>query len=255
MKQFLKNTYLVLVYVFFYLPIAVLILYSFNDAQYSMAWQGFTLDWYKQLLTNSNLLNAAVRSVTLAFLAATIATAIGTLGSISLYRCRFPGKRLLYGLIFILILIPDILMGIALLIAFNLTLIPLGFTSLLLAHITLCIPFVVLTIHSRMELLDQNLFEAARDLGASEWRILFQITLPLLFPAILAAFLLSFTLSLDDVMISYFVAGPSYEILPLKIYSLVRSGLKPEVNAICAILFALTLFLILCAQYFLRKTI
>lgn len=253
MKKLLRNSYLSLIYLFFYIPLGVLILYSFNDAHYSLLWQGFTLEWYKTLFKNTDLWIAAGHSLVLGIFAASIATVIGTLASISLYRYRFFGKNLLHGLIFILILAPDIILGIALLILFNLTDISLGFISLLIAHITFCIPFVVVTVYSRITSLDKYLFEAAQDLGASDLRIIGRIIIPLLWPALLAAFLLSFTLSFDDVIVSYFVAGPSFEILPLKIYSLVRSGIKPEINALCTIIFAITITLVMLAHLTLRK--
>ena len=252
-KSFAKQGYLALIYLFFYFPIFVLIVYSFNDAQFSMQWHGFTTDWYQSLFADSYVWQSAIRSLFLAITAASIATLIGTFASINLFRYQFFAKNYLYGLIFMLILVPDIILGISLLILFNLAYIPLGFFSLLIAHITFCIPFVVLTLYSRFYNIDSNLVHAARDLGASEWQIYRKILLPLLAPAILAAFLLSFTLSLDDVVISYFVAGPSYEILPLKIFSMVRSGVNPEINALCSLLFIVTLILVIIAHYFLYK--
>ncbi|MEO8964588.1 MAG: ABC transporter permease subunit, partial [Gammaproteobacteria bacterium] len=163
------------------------------------------------------------------------------------------GRNVLYGLIFILILSPDIVMGISLLILFSLVKVSLGFWSLLLAHITFCIPFVVITVYSRIVSFDQYIFEAAKDLGATDTVIFTRVILPLLWPALLAGWLLSFTLSLDDVIISYFVAGPDFEILPLKIYSMVRLGVKPEINALCSVTFLLTLVLIIFSQLSLRK--
>jgi spermidine/putrescine transport system permease protein len=194
-----------------------------------------------------------LHSVILGFFAASIAMCIGSLAAISLYRYKFFGRQFLYGLIFILILAPDIVMGISLLILFNITEIPLGFWSLLLAHTTFCIPFVVVTVYSRIVSFDQYIFEAAKDLGATDTMIFTRVILPLLWPALLAGWLLSFTLSLDDVIISYFVAGPDFEILPLKIYSMVRLGVKPEINALCAVTFLLTLVLIVISQISLRK--
>jgi spermidine/putrescine transport system permease protein len=155
--------------------------------------------------------------------------------------------------IFILILSPDIVMGISLLILFSMLNVPLGFWSLLLAHVTFCIPFVVVTVYSRIMSFDEYIFEAAKDLGAKDAVILSRIILPLLWPALFAGWLLSFTLSIDDVIISYFVAGPDFEILPLKIYSLVRLGVKPEINALCTVTFGLTLLLITLSQIISRK--
>lgn len=245
--------YLTLVYLFFYIPIIILIIYSFNEAQYSLLWHGYSLRWYQELFADKDLWIAVWHSVVLGVLAATTATCIGSLTAISLYRYLFHGRQLLYGLIFILILTPDIVMGISLLILFSFIKISLGFWSLLLAHITFCIPFVVVTVYSRMASFDEYIFEAAKDLGANDVIIFLRIILPLLWPAMLAGWLLSFTLSLDDVIISYFVTGPGFEILPLKIYSMVRLGVKPEINALCAVTFILTLLLVVLSQCVMRK--
>lgn len=248
-----SSLYLTLIYLFFYIPIIVLIIYSFNKAQYSLVWQGFTLQWYSQLFADGDLWLATWRSFFLGIAAATIATTIGSLAAINLYRYRFWGKNVLKGLVFILILSPEIVTGASLLILFTLMQLPLGFTSLLLAHISFCIPFVIVTTYTRLVSFDVYIFEAAKDLGANDWTIFKRIVLPLLWPALFASWLLSFTLSLDDVIISYFVSGPEFQILPLKIYSMVRGGIKPEINALCSVLFAVTLTLIISSQLALRK--
>jgi spermidine/putrescine transport system permease protein len=253
MKKLPMTSYLTAIYLFFYIPIIVLIIYSFNNAQYSLVWHGFSFRWYQELLTDSDLWIAVSHSLILGISAASIATCVGGLTAISLYRYDFFGRQFLYGLIFLLILSPDIVMGISLLILFSFLKITLGFWSLLLAHITFCIPFVAITVYSRIASFDEYIFEAAKDLGAKDWVILTRVILPLLWPALLAGWLLSFTLSIDDVIISYFVAGPDFEILPLKIYSMVRLGVKPEINALCAVTFALTLFFVLLSQLMLRK--
>jgi spermidine/putrescine transport system permease protein len=253
LKRTAQFMYLLLVYGFLYFPIVVLIIYSFNDSKYSLTWQGFTWHWYTSLLINSELLQVAFNSITIALLSATTATVIGTTGAVALYRYQFFGKPLLNSLIFILIMAPDIVMGISLLILFVSLQLQLGFWTLLMAHITFCIPFVVVTVLSRISGFDINLIEAAKDLGANEFQIFARVLLPLLMPAVIAGWLLSFTLSLDDVIISFFVTGPTFEILPLKIYSMVRLGVKPEVNALCTVMFGLTLILVLIAQILLRE--
>jgi len=253
MRKLPAALYISAVLLFFYLPIFVLIVYSFNNAQYSLIWHGASTRWYKELLADRDLWIAVYHSLTLGFFAATIAMCIGALTAITLFRYDFRGRQLLSGLIFILILSPDIVMGISLLILFSLVGISLGFWSLLLAHITFCVPFVVVTVYSRIVSFDEYIFEAAKDLGATDTMIFTRVILPLLWPALLAGWLLSLTLSLDDVIISYFVAGPDFEILPLKIYSMVRSGVKPEINALCAVTFILTLSLVLISQLVLRK--
>ena len=249
----MRKAYLTLIYLFFYLPILVLIIYSFNDAQYSLVWQGFTWRWYSELFSDSDLWMATWHSFMLGVTCVTIATGIGMLAAVSLYRYRFAGRNLLNGLVFILILSPEIVMGAALLILFSFLQMPLGFFSLLLAHVSFCIPFVIVTTYSRLISFDKNIFEAAKDLGASDWVIFSRIILPLLWPALFASWLLSFTLSLDDVIISYFVAGHEFQILPLQIYSMVRSGVKPEINALCTVLFAVTLTLVVLSQLALKK--
>jgi spermidine/putrescine transport system permease protein len=253
MKQLPVNSYLTAIYLFFYIPIICLIVYSFNNAQYSLVWHGFSMRWYQELFSDSDLWISVWHSIVLGVSAATIAMCVGGLTAITMYRYDFFGRRLLFGLIFILILSPDIVMGISLLILFSLMKVTLGFWSLLLAHITFCIPFVVVTVYSRIVSFDEYIFEAAKDLGAKDSVILSRIILPLLWPALLSGWLLSFTLSIDDVMISYFVAGPDFEILPLKIYSMVRLGVKPEINALCTVTFGLTLLLVALSQLVLRK--
>lgn len=253
MSRLWRGGYLGLIYLFFYLPIAILIVFSFNDSKYRLTWQGFSWRWYEALFNNEELLQVALNSVTLAFISATLATLMGTLAAVVLYRYRFFGKRLLHGLLYIVIMSPDIVMGISLLILFVSLNMPLGFWTLLLAHVTFCLPFVVVTVYGRLSGFDESMVEAARDLGAGEWLTFRKILLPLLMPAVIAGWLLSFTLSMDDVIISFFVTGPEFEILPLKIYSMVRVGVKPEVNALCTLMFGLTLILILIAHLLLKE--
>jgi spermidine/putrescine transport system permease protein len=248
-----KPLYLSLVYFFLYFPVIVLIIFSFNNATFSGFWQGFTWRWYQQLFHDSSLLTIALHSVIIATLASSAAVFIGTLGAIALFKYRFFGRTSLYLLIFSLIIVPDLVLAIALLLLFHEAHLSLGFTSLLLAHITFCVPFVFVTIYSRLSTLNRNLFEAAKDLGASDFIIATKIMLPLLLPALIAGWLLSFTLSLDDVMISFFVSGPSYQILPLYIFSHVRVGVTPELNALCSLILIATVIFAIIAQGCLRK--
>jgi len=249
----MKKTYLSLIYLFFYIPIFILVIYSFNNTQYSLLWHGFTWRWYGELFSDSDLWISTWHSFFLGISSATVATIVGMLAAVSLYRYRFVGRNFMNGLVFILILSPEIVTGASLLILFTMLQVHLGFLSLLLAHISFCIPFVIVTTYSRLVSFDKNIFEAAKDLGANDWVIFMRIILPLLWPALFAGWLLSFTLSLDDVIISYFVAGPEFQILPLQIYSMVRSGIKPEINALCSVLFCVTLTLIVSSQLALRK--
>jgi spermidine/putrescine transport system permease protein len=237
------------VYTLLYLPMIILVIYSFNQATYSMEWSGFTLDWYRNLFDDDSLWEVTLNSFSVATVSATLATTLGTIATVGLYRYRFFGRNILYGLTTILITSPDIVMAISLLVLFVSLNIPLGFESLLLSHVTFCLPFVIVTVYGRFSGFDQNILEAAKDLGATDLQAFRLILLPLLMPGILAAWLLSFTLSLDDVIISFFVTGPGFEILPLKIYSMVRMGVKPEINALCTIMFSLTLLLVWGAQH------
>ncbi len=245
--QRLAKIWMWLVYVFLYAPILIVIIYSFNTARYSTDWRGFTLKWYAVLADNKLLLDAALNSLSAATVVATLATILGVIAAIALRRYRFVGRKLLHGSIFVLTVSPDIVMGISLLIFFILLKVELGFATLVVSHITLCLPFVTLTVLARMAEFDESLVEAARDLGATEWQAFHWVILPLIMPAVLAGWLLAFTLSMDDVLISFFVTGSSFEVLPLKIYSMVRLGMKPDVNALSAVMFGVTVLLVFSA--------
>jgi spermidine/putrescine transport system permease protein len=249
----LRTVYLWLVYGFLYLPMAVLVAYSFNASKYGTRWEGLTLQWYESLARDAGLLDAALNSLTVAVLAATTGTAIGTLGAIGLQRYRFYGRSFWQGLLLVTLMSPDIVMGVSLLVLFIALHVQLGFWSLLLAHTTFCLPFVTVTVLARLKDFDQRLIEAAEDLGATEGRALRSVILPLTLPAIAAGWLLSFTLSLDDVVVSFFVTGPTFEVLPLRIYSMVRLGVKPEVNAMATLLFLVSLGLVSASQALLSR--
>lgn len=249
----MRKVYASFIYFLLYLPISVLIIYSFNSSKYSVEWKGFTLKWYESLLNQSALLEAAWHSISVAFVSAIIATILGTLGALTLYRYDFFGKKFMQSLVYVLIMSPEIVMGISLLMLFVFVSLPLGFFTLLIAHITFCLPFVIVTVMARLNGFDKNIIEAAKDLGASEFTTFKSIILPNVIPAIVSGFLLSLTLSFDDVVISFFVTGPDYEILPLKIYSMVRLGVKPEINALCTIMFIFTLIMILFSQILIKE--
>lgn len=249
MNKYVRSSYLILCYAFLYVPLFVLIAYSFFQAPPQT---GLTMQWYQALLQDPNLLTVAGNSLLVAVVASTVATVFGTLAAVVLRRYRFMGRQLLSNALFSLIIFPDLVLGISLLLWLHLLHFPLGFLTLAIGHITLCLPFVTIMINSRLLDLDHSLFEAGRDLGASEWTILRRIILPLLLPAIVGAWLMCFTLSMDDVIISFFLTGPSFNVLPLYIYSLVRLGVTPEINALCSIIFFVTLILILIAQWRVR---
>ena len=253
MSRLLRNAFMFVVYAYLYIPIIILVTNSFNEDRYGLSWKGFSWNWYERLFNNDTLIQAAFHSVTIAFFAATLATIVGGLTAIALYRYRFRGKQAVSGMLFIVMMSPDIVMAVSLLALFMVVGISLGFWSLLLAHVTFCLPYVTVTIFSRLNGFDSRMLEAAKDLGASEVTILRKIILPLALPAVVSGWLLSFTISLDDVVVSSFVSGVSYEILPLRIFSLVKTGVTPEVNALATIMIVLSLALVILSQLITRK--
>ncbi len=253
MGSIMAKGYLGLIYALLYIPIIVLVVMSFNKSKIGYNWGGFSLKWYESLFNNQAMLDAFWHSIVLGLVAATVSTLIGTLTALALHRYKFRGKGLLNGLLFVLMMSPEIVLAISLLALFLLVGLQLGFVSLLLAHITFCLPFVVITVFARLSSLDERLMEAARDLGANESTMVRTVLIPVILPAVMAGWLLAFTLSLDDVVVSTFVTGPSYEILPLRIYSMVRVGLKPEVNAIGTLLLVASLILVIISQLLLRR--
>lgn len=256
MKSLLQKLYLLLVYLFLYIPLLVLIVYSLNSARYSLVWQGFSTQWYQELFHDHALWGAFFNSVLLGVSASLLATVIGFLACVHLFLNKAASHyKTLFFLLLLLVIIPDLVLGVALLLFFNISAIPLGFSSLLIAHITFCIPFVVLTINTRIHTIDPNIYYSALDLGASRQKALTRVLLPLLWPAVLSAFLLCFTMSFDDVIISYFVAGPDFNILPLTIYSLVRAGVTPELNALCSITLLISMLLVATSHLMARKSL
>jgi spermidine/putrescine transport system permease protein len=250
--RLLRSGFMLIIYAYLYIPIIILIVNSFNQSRFGINWNGFTWQWYQKLMNNDTLIQAALHSLTISVVAATFSTLIGFFTAIALFRYRFYGKKFVGGMLFIVMMSPDIVMAISLLALFSLVGMTLGFWSLLFAHITFCLPFVVVTVYSRLKGFDVKMLEAAKDLGASEWTILAKIILPIAMPAVAAGWLLSFTLSMDDVVVSSFVTGPDYEILPLKIYSMVKMSVSPEVNALATIMLVLSLLLVIASQIILR---
>lgn len=251
----LIRLYPIFIYIFLYFPIIVLIVYSFNSSKYGTSWHGLTLEWYRKLYSNSLLIGSTKNSFVVAALSASIATLIGTISALGLYSYRFKGRKIFSSIVYVLAISPDIIMGISLLILFNLISINLGFYSLLLAHITLNLPFVIIIVISRLKTFNKNLINAARDLGAGEWTIFTRIILPLILPSVISGWLLAFTLSLDDVVISFFVTGPNFEVLPLTLFSMAHLGIKSEINALCTVIFAVTLVLIFISHFIFRRKI
>ncbi|MBL8481281.1 MAG: ABC transporter permease [Rhodocyclaceae bacterium] len=240
-------------YAFLYLPLAVVVLFSFNDSELNASWVGYTTRWYRVLANDTDMLQAAANSLFIALAASTAATVLGTMAGIAMQRWRPP---LLAFLVLTPVAMPEILLGVSLLLFFRQVLdLTLGLFSILAAHVTFSTGFVAIIVRARLAGMDDSLFEAARDLGATPWQSFVRITLPLILPGIIAGFLMSFTLSIDDFVITFFVAGVGVTTLPLQIYSMIKVAVTPEVNAVSTLLMALTLSLIVLAARFAPETL
>lgn len=244
MKKYLENFYILLVLMFLFLPIGILILFSFNTSRLNIVFEGFTLDWYVSLFQNRTLLEALKNTLIVAFTSTIVSTIIGTISAYGLHKYSFKGKDIVNELIYIPVVIPEIVLGIALLSIYTLFKMELGMFTLILAHICFCIPFVIISVRSTLDNLDPNLEQAASDLGASKFDTFFRIIIPMLMPGILSGAELALTLSLDDVVISYFTAGPGSNTLPLQVYSMIKTGVTPDVNALITIML-LVIFILL----------
>ncbi|MDR4493201.1 MAG: ABC transporter permease [Nitrospirales bacterium] len=232
--MFILNSVAVLC--FLYLPVAVLIVLSFNDSQMGVTWQGFSLRWYDKLFHNPAFLDAMINSLIIALASTGMSLLLGVGTAIGMERLR--GRAVSFinmGLVLPLV-IPEILLGVALLMMFVLIRMPLGFLTIMLGHGVFSLPLTIVIIRARLRKLDPTWEDAARDLGADSWRVLTHVTLPLLKPAIVGAALLAFTVSLDDFVVTFFVAGPGSTTLPLKVFSMIKTGMTPEINALSALL-------------------
>jgi spermidine/putrescine transport system permease protein len=232
-------------YAFLYIPLVIVVVYSFNNSRLNAEWVGFTLDWYRKLAHNEEMLAAAGNSLLIALVASLVSTALGTMAGVAMYRYRL---RLLPVLVLTPIAIPEILMGVALLIFFVLLNFTLGLVSVALAHIAFCVGFVAIVVRSRLAGMDESLTEAARDCGATPLEAFRYVTLPLIMPGVIAGALMAFTLSIDDFVITFFTAGAGTVTLPLQIYSMIKIAVTPEVNAVSTLLMLLTLALIIIAS-------
>ena len=236
----LNATALTLGFAFLYVPILVLVVYSFNASRLVTVWGGFSTVWYVALFRNEALLDAAWVTLRIALLTATLATVLGTLAAIALVRYgRFRGRTLFTGMVYAPMVMPEVITGLSLLLLFVAVGLDRGFWTVTLAHTTFALCFVTVLVQSRLVTFDRSLEEAAMDLGATPLRTFVSVTLPLIAPAIVAGFLLAFTLSLDDLVIASFTSGPGATTLPMRIYSQVRLGVTPEINAASTILIGL----------------
>jgi putrescine transport system permease protein len=240
---------------FLYLPIAILVIYSFNASQLVTVWGGWSLRWYVELLSDRAMLEAAFTSLTIAMLSATIATVLGTLAAIALTRFgRFRGRLLFSGMTYAPLVMPEVITGLSLLLLFVAVDWDRGFWTVTVAHTTLTMCFVTVVVQSRLVTFDMSLEEAAMDLGCPPLRTFLTVTLPLIAPAVAAGWMLAFTLSLDDLVIASFTTGPGATTLPIRIYSQVRLGVKPEINAISTILIAVVGLGLIAASLLTRRS-
>ncbi|MEA5578750.1 ABC transporter permease [Anabaena sp. UHCC 0451] len=223
-----------------YLPIMVLGFYSFNQSPYSATWQGFTLEWYQKLFTDTRIFSAVNNSLIVAFSAVAVSSVLGTLMAVGLARYNFPGKKLYQGISYLPLLIPDVAIAVATLVCLAAFAIPLSLWTIVAAHIVFCLAYIGLVVSARLQNLDPHLEEAALDLGATPIQAFIKVVLPQLMPGIVSGCLLAFVLSLDDFLISSFTAGSGSNTLPMEIFSRIRTGVKPDINALSVMLISIT---------------
>lgn len=238
------NTYIVFLLLLMYIPIVIVVVYSFNSSKIDARWSGFTLDWYIKLFKNRSLMEALKNSFIVAILSCAVSAVIGTIGAVGMARVNFKTKGMIESIATLPIMIPEIILGMVFLAFFSFIKLPFGMLTLILAHTAFCIPYIFIIVKGRLVGIDKSIGEAARDLGASEIRMFFDITLPLILPAVLSGTLLAFAMSLDDVVISFFVTGAKTNTLPIKIYSQIKMGVTPEINALCTLMLIFTFILI-----------
>ncbi len=244
-KPKLSHLYLGLITCLIYLPIALVIVYSFNESKISSIWGGFSLKWYEELFRDSEMFEALINSIVLALSSSFAAAIIGTLGAFGFSKIKTKTKKPIEILTMLPLMIPEIILAMVFLVFFALIGLPFGMTTLIIGHTTFCIPYIYMLVKARLVGMDKSLVEASKDLGASAPRAFFDITLPLLLPAIVSGMLLSFAMSFDDVIISLFVTGVNVNTLPIKVYTQLRTGITPEINALCTLMLAITLLFVI----------
>ncbi|MBQ1986295.1 MAG: ABC transporter permease [Clostridia bacterium] len=239
----LPNIYLGLILALMYVPIVLVIIYSFNESKISSVWDGFSLKWYVDLFKDESMFEALLNSIILGLSSSLAAAVIGTLGAVGSSKVELKGKGIVEYISTLPIMIPEIILGMVFMAFFSLIGLPFGMTTLIIAHTAFCIPYVFMMVKARLVGMDKSLEEAAQDLGASKIRTFFDIILPLIIPAIASGMLLSFAMSFDDVIISVFVTGVNSNTLPLKIYSQLKTGVTPKINALCTLMFFVTVLI------------
>lgn len=249
----LSSTVMALAVAFLFLPLGVTVFYSFNAAK-GMVWDGFSIRWYEKLFLDSDKLWTSFgNSIIIAFTSALMATVVGTLASIGLNWYKFPGKTYIQTLSFLPMVLPEVIIGISMLIFFSAVNLPLGMLTIFIAHTTFCLPFVFLMVTARLDEFDYSIIEAARDLGANERQTLFKVIIPAVMPGILSAFLMSITMSLEDFVITFFVSGPGSTTLPLYVFSMVRYGISPVINALSFVMILGTMVIAFFLRNFLKN--
>lgn len=231
-----SNLYLAIVMLITYLPLLLVVVFSFNDSKLTVGWKGFTLRWYEALFQDAALMEALGNSVLLGVLSCLFAAVIGTLGAIGMARVHFKTKGMMEYMSTIPMIVPEIILAMAFMAFFSTLGLPFGMVTLVIAHTAFCIPYVFMMVKARLVGIDKSLEEAARDLGASPARTFWDITLPLIMPAVLSGCILAFAMSFDDVVISLFVTGPTLSTLPIKVYTQLKTGVTPEINALCTVI-------------------
>lgn len=238
-----KNTYAVyplLMTVLTCLPVAVVVVFSFNEGKLTSVWEGFSLTWYKALFRDRSMLEALRNSVILGLSSSLLAAVIATAAALGMRNSRLPGVRIAEKLSTLPMIIPEIVLGMVFLAFFSLLRLPFGMLTLILAHTTFCIPYIYMQVSARLVGMDKSVTEAARDLGAGRFRTFLDVTLPYLMPAIVSGMFLSFAMSFDDVIISIFVTGVSVNTLPIKVYTQLKTSVSPKINALCTVMLAVT---------------
>ena len=234
-----------LMYVFLYAPILVLIVMSFNTSRNTVVMEGFTLKWYQELIHDDAMLEALGNSLFLGVVSCLVSAVIGTLGAVGLSRIHWKTKGILEYISILPLMIPEIILGMVLMAFFYMLNLPFGMLTLLIGHTVFCIPYILMEVKARLVGLDPSLEEAARDLGATSMRAFLDVTLPLIMPAVASGSLLAFAMSMDDVVISIFINGPRLSTLPIKVYTQIKTGVTPEINALCTIMLAFTVVILL----------
>ncbi|GFP76882.1 ABC transporter permease [Clostridium fungisolvens] len=244
-KKLGSKFYLSLVFLFLYAPIIVLIIFSFNNSKSMAIWEGFTFKWYKELISDDRILTALYYTLSVAIISATVSTVVGTLSSIGIFKMRGLSKKIILNINYLPVLNPDIVTGIALMSLFAFFSFKFGFTTMLLAHITFNLPYVILSVLPKLKQLPNNIEEAAMDLGATPGYTLRKVILPQIKPGIVSGFLIAFTMSIDDFVISFFTTGSGVTNLSIEVYSMAKRGIKPEINALSTLMFIVVLTLLL----------